>query len=57
MKYTINELSEMTGWYKGKFVRAIKLGELKSTKIGMIHLIDKADFVEWWKHHPTKTSV
>lgn len=52
MKYTINELSEMTGWYKGKFVQAIKRGELKSTKIGkMVHLVDKADFVEWWKHH------
>lgn len=52
MKYTINELCEMTGWYAGKFVQAIKNGELKSTKVGeKVHLVDKADFVEWWKHH------
>lgn len=54
MKYTVRELAEMSGLGIWNIDAAIKKGELKSNRVGIIYLVDKADFVEWWKTHPKK---
>lgn len=52
MKYTVKEAAAISGLKCGKIRWAIQKGELKTVRCGWYNLIDKADFVEWWKTLP-----